>query len=79
MSMTCVLLTIGTFHDMRKKSSYYCVRLLRAVPWQMLWELRAEPLPGNPEGVLIEMRQVPGYLDFLAEIMPPDVRCTTFR
>lgn len=41
---------------------------------QMLWELRAEPLPGSPESVLVEMRQVPGYLDFLAEIMPPDVR-----
>lgn len=41
---------------------------------QMLWELRAEPLPGSPDGVVVEMRQVPGYLDFLAEIMPPDVR-----
>lgn len=40
----------------------------------MLWELRAEALPGNPDGVLVEMRQVPGYLDFLAEIMPADVR-----
>ena len=39
----------------------------------MLWELRAEPLPGSPDGVVVEMRQVPGYLDFLAEIMPPDV------
>lgn len=41
--------------------------------WQMLWELRAEPLAGSPD-VIVEMRQVPGYLDFLAEIMPPDVR-----
>lgn len=39
----------------------------------MLWELRGEPLEGNPELVVIEMKQVPGYLDFLAEIMPPDV------
>lgn len=42
----------------------------------MLWELRAEPLPGSPDSVLVEMRQVPGYLDFLAEIMPADVRET---
>lgn len=40
----------------------------------MLWELRAEPLPGAGDSVLVEMRQVPGYLDFLAEIMPADVR-----
>lgn len=40
----------------------------------MLWELRAEPLSGSPDLVMVEMRQVPGYLDFLAEIMPPDVR-----
>lgn len=40
---------------------------------QMLWELRAEPLSGSPDSVVVEMRQVPGYLDFLAEIMPPDV------
>lgn len=39
----------------------------------MLWELRAEPSPGSPDAVVVEMRQVPGYLDFLAEIMPPDV------
>lgn len=41
--------------------------------YQMLWELRAEPLPGSADSVLVEMRQVPGYLDFLAEIMPADV------
>lgn len=40
----------------------------------MLWELRAEPMPGSADSVLVEMRQVPGYLDFLAEIMPADVR-----
>lgn len=40
----------------------------------MLWELRAEALPGSADSVLVEMRQVPGYLDFLAEIMPADVR-----
>ena len=40
----------------------------------MLWELRAETLPGSNDSVLVEMRQVPGYLDFLAEIMPADVR-----
>lgn len=43
----------------------------------MLWELRAEPLPGSTDSVLVEMRQVPGYLDFLAEIMPADVRRAT--
>lgn len=43
----------------------------------MLWELRAEPLQGSPDSVVVEMRQVPGYLDFLAEIMPADVRQTT--
>eukprot|EP00752_Nemacystus_decipiens_P003153 g2920.t1 len=45
----------------------------RNVPVKMLWELRAEPLPGSSDSVLVEMRQVPGYLDFLAEIMPPDM------
>ncbi|CAM9882875.1 unnamed protein product, partial [Ectocarpus sp. 13 AM-2016] len=45
----------------------------RSVPVKMLWELRAEPLPGAGDSVLVEMRQVPGYLDFLAEIMPADM------
>lgn len=49
-------------------------RALLCVFRQMLWELRAEPLAGTAESVLVEMRQVPGYLDFLAEIMPADVR-----
>lgn len=39
----------------------------------MLWELRADPLAGNSELVVVEMKQVPGYLDFLADIMPPEV------
>lgn len=45
----------------------------------MLWELRAEALSGSPEYVLVGMRQVPGYLDFLAEIMPPDVRAALIK
>ncbi|CAM9516878.1 unnamed protein product [Scytosiphon promiscuus] len=45
----------------------------RNVPVKMLWELRAELLPGSVDSVLVEMRQVPGYLDFLAEIMPADM------
>lgn len=39
----------------------------------MLWELRAEPLGISPGFVVVELKQVPGYSDFLAEIMRPEV------
>lgn len=39
----------------------------------MLWQLRAELLAGAPDLVMVEMKQVPGYMDFLADIMPGDV------
>lgn len=48
--------------------------MLRCYVDQMLWELRAEPVAGAADVVLVKMKQVPGYMDFLAEIMPTEVR-----
>lgn len=45
---------------------------------QMLWELRAEALAGTADLVLVEMKQVAGYMDPLAEIVPPDVSPKSF-
>ncbi|CAM9428951.1 unnamed protein product, partial [Choristocarpus tenellus] len=43
------------------------------VPVKVLWELEAESIPNNPHCVHVEMRPAPGYMDFFAKLIPPEM------
>ncbi|CAN0270410.1 unnamed protein product, partial [Discosporangium mesarthrocarpum] len=43
------------------------------LPIKMLWELEAKSIPDSPQMVSVEMRPAPGYIDFFAKLIPPEM------